>query len=594
MANPAELRVNRIRILPEALANKIAAGEVVERPAAACKELIENAIDAGSTQVRIEVKGGGRSLIRVSDNGWGMSRDDALLCLERHATSKIKTAADMDKIQTLGFRGEAIPSLVAVSRFRLVTREADALEGTEIEADGGKIRFVRGAGCPAGTQVEMRQLFFNVPARKKFLRSESTELSHIQQMGMLYALAHPRVQFSLRHNDRLLFEAPPAADLRERVRVLFGREIVSQLLPVEHEGGGIRVTGLIAKPGFARSHRREMNFFVNQRPVESRAIYYGMLEGYHNALMKGKFPIAFLLIEIDPLGVDVNIHPAKREVRFRDEAAMQRSVAEAVRSALGKVESRPVAVSAGMSIAAERFSHTGAVATQGNLVRESLPLGTSFWSQKTAPAAEKIFTEAAPPEISRDEIHAIHGIVGKLFILAENKKGLVVIDQHAAHERILYERLLERVSKQAAPSQKLLIPQAVELSPTDFQFLKDQIPLLERMGFGVSEFGRNALMIDALPPHLSPENIPSLFRSMVDALQEAGSGVNRERFREDVIAKTVCRAAVKANDPLGKNEAERLLKDLLACAQPYCCPHGRPTMIQISNEELEKKFGRRA
>jgi DNA mismatch repair protein MutL len=282
--------VNRIRILPESVANKIAAGEVVERPASACKELVENAIDAGGTQIRIDVRGGGRSLIRVTDNGCGMSRDDALLSLERHATSKIKTAVDIDRIETLGFRGEAIPSLAAVSRFRLVTRESDALEGTEIEADGGKIRAVRAAGCPAGTQVEMRQLFFNVPARKKFLRSEQTELARIHQMGILYALAHPRIHFSLRHNDRLLFEAPPVKELRERVIALYGREVAQQLVPVEMEGRGIRIAGLTAKPGFTRANRREMHFFVNRRPVDSRAIHYGVLEGYHNALMRESIP----------------------------------------------------------------------------------------------------------------------------------------------------------------------------------------------------------------------------------------------------------------------------------------------------------------
>ena len=589
--------MNKIRILPEAVANKIAAGEVVERPASACKELIENAIDAGGTQIRIEVRGGGRSLIRVTDNGWGMSRDDALLSLERHATSKIKTAADIEKIQTLGFRGEAIPSLAAVSRFRLVTREPDALEGTEIEADGGKIRSVRAAGCPAGTQVEMRQLFFNGPARKKFLRSEQTELARIHQLGILYALAHPRIQFSLRHHERTLLEVSPAEKLRERVRALFGNEILSQLVPVEHDGGGVRVAGLTAKPGFTRTHRREMHFFVNQRPVESRAVYHGLLEGYHNALMKGKFPVTLLFVEIDPAGVDVNIHPSKREVRFRDEASVQAGVAEAVRVGLEKAGHRPVAVSMGVQMAAGAVLYppdSGPVPRLRESFEQTSLLGSDTGTRGHGDAAVEYINEPTL-DIGHGilDIPKVHGIVDQLYILAENESGLVIIDQHAAHERILYERLLDQLAKKAAPSQKLLLAKTVELSPADFQFLKEQIPLLERMGFGVSEFGKNALMVDALPPHLPSENLGSLFRSIADALQDAGRGVNRERFREDVIAKTVCRAAVKANDPLKMKEVQRLLQDLLECRQPYCCPHGRPTMIQISTEELEKKFGRR-
>ncbi len=589
--------MNRIRILTEAVANKIAAGEVVERPASACKELIENSIDAGGAHIRIDVRGGGRTLIRVTDNGCGMSRDDALLCFERHATSKIKTAVDIEEIRTLGFRGEAIPSLAAVSRFRLLTREPNALEGTEIEADGGKIRSVRAAGCPAGTQIEMRQLFFNVPARKKFLKSEQTELARIHQLGILYALAHPRIQFSLRHHERVLLEAPPAEKLRERVRSLFGGEILSQLVPVEHEGHGIRVVGLTAKPGFVRSNRREVHFFVNQRPVESRAVYYGLLEGYHNALMKGKFPVTLLFVEIDPAGVDVNIHPAKREVRFRDEASVQAGVAQAVREALGKGEGRPVAVSAGTPILMPDRSYVSTGVQEEVLVRESLSLSLDSATRRhgdTATAAQTGPMAALDLGHGTLDIGVIHGIVGRLYILAENRGGLVIIDQHAAHERILYERLLDQLAKKAAPSQKLLAARSVELTPADFQFLKEQIPLLERMGFGVSEFGKNALMVDALPPHLPPENLGSLFRCIADALQDAGRGVNRERFREDVIAKTVCRAAVKANDPLKIKEAESLLRDLLECRQPYCCPHGRPTMIQITKEELEKKFGRRA
>jgi DNA mismatch repair protein MutL len=333
-----------------------------------------------------------------------------------------------------------------------------------------------------------------------------------------------------------------------------------------------------------------MNFFVNGRPADSRAVYYGSIEGYHNALMKGKYPVCYLFLEIDPVLVDVNIHPAKREVRFRDEATVQNSVVEAVRRALKEFQDQPVIVSAGAPVPMKSTYEGGGEPVQEIFVREEVRPGAVLWP----PREEKWgHGEARKAEENEKGVFAIHGIVGQLYILAENRHGLVIVDQHAAHERILYERLLRQVSSKSVPSQKLLMPRAVELSPTDFASLKEQIPLLERMGFGIAEFGKNSLMVDALPPYLPLGDLLSLFRSIADALEEAGSAVNRDRFREEVIAKTVCRAAVKANDPLKPGEAGGLLKDLMDCEQPYCCPHGRPTMIQITHEELEKKFGRR-
>jgi DNA mismatch repair protein MutL len=605
--------MNRVRLLSEHVANQIAAGEVVERPASVVKELVENSLDADARRVTVAVRKGGKSLIRVTDDGWGMSRDDALLALERHATSKIANAEDLHSIASLGFRGEAIPSIAAVSRFTLTSRERGALNGTQIEIAGGKIISVQDAGAAEGTLIEARNLFFNLPARRKFLRTDPTETAHVQQVVTLCALGHPGVAFQLVLDDRSVFNLAPATSLLDRLRELYGNQLCSQLVPVGEGGpvsGEIIVRGFIGKPGVSRSDRRQQYVFVNGRPVENRTINFGLLEGYHTALMRGQYPITFLFVEMDPALVDVNIHPAKREVRFHDDAIVRQAVIDAVRKALEPTgptvqplqkSVRTMPVWSGSNPASHPPMATPfaprPLVLRGEPVAPpppSQPTLQQIDQQARQPAAA-IGVSSAPSTIETgdDGQWRILGAIGKLYVLAESPEGLVLIDQHAAHERVLFEKMLRELEGDAAPSQKLLLPLTIEFDPHDELFVKSNLATLQKLGIGISEFGDRTYMVDALPPYFPLEDLPQLFRNIVDELHQTGDNLHVRRLSEDRIATTVCRHAVKAHDPLKGEELRSLLQQLHQCELPYTCPHGRPTMIQISYAELEKKFGRK-
>ncbi len=666
--------MNRIHLLPDHVANQIAAGEVVERPASVVKELVENSLDAQATRVTVEIQAGGRSLIRVTDDGFGMSRDDALLCLERHATSKIKQAEDLSAIATMGFRGEALPSIASVSRFTLTTREreSDSPEGTQIIIAGGKITEVKAAGSAHGTSLEVRQLFFNLPARRKFLRAEETEAAHIQHYLTLAALAYPEVAFTFVKDGRTVWQLPahksggeiPARlpALQERLRALMGN---TKLIPVNFSAAltsdappeetpsfetaqpeqpdssfvirhsSFRLWGFMGSPGVSRGTREDQHVFVNRRPVENRGLNFALMEGYHTALMKGRYPVCCLFLEIDPAAVDVNIHPAKREVRFHREGEVRRLVAQAVRETLlafHTMETAPPKVQSPKSTD-DVMGRTFAVKPAPEFSTPSLPefplpikpipewptypveqppLKMGFSSSATAPvspAAESALT----PHVSRftplsSTFHSpsspvpllsvplrLVGVVGKLYVVLESDRGLVLLDQHAAHERILFEQMLNRLEqKQSADSQKLLLPETVELSARDANFLRGQLTVLTRLGVGLSEFGERTFLLDALPPFVKAGDPRRFVLELVDELKAVGQEVNSLRLGEHVVAKTVCRHAVKANDPLAGRELENLVEDLRRCAMPYTCPHGRPTLIEMNYRELEKKFGRTA
>ncbi len=595
--------MNRIRLLPEHVANQIAAGEVVERPASVVKELVENALDADSKRITVTIKAGGRSAVVVADDGWGMSRDDALLALERHATSKISKAEDLSSIRSLGFRGEAVPSIAAVSRFALSTRERGAVSGTEIEIAGGKILSVKDAGTAEGTSVEVRNLFFNLPARRKFLRSEQTETSHIEHIVTLCALAHPEVAFRLIVDERERFHLAPAKQLLHRLRELYGNQLAEQLVPVDHTRGDVRVTGFIGKPGISRGDRSQQHAFVNGRPVESKGVNYALLEGYHTALMKGRYPVTFLFIEIDPDLVDVNIHPAKREVRFHDEYAVRQAVIDAAKRALepARVGFQPVAgtgwptnlPSTNTAPLALRSEPIVPVETQTALpaIEQAVPGLHTPASQVTASG---IAQPVANGEVQTEEGRwRILGVIGQLYVLIESPEGLVLMDQHAAHERVLFERMLKEFESDCAPSQKLLLPITLEVDSRDALFLQGNLKTLHKLGMGVSEFGDKTFLIDAMPPYFQMNMVQQAFRDIVDELRQTGEQVHARRLSEDKIATTVCRHAVKAHDPLKGEELRALLQHLHQCDLPYTCPHGRPTLIQISYYELEKKFGRK-
>ncbi|HEX8297204.1 MAG TPA: DNA mismatch repair endonuclease MutL [Chthoniobacteraceae bacterium] len=615
--------MSRIALLPEDVASQVAAGEVVERPASVVKELVENALDAAATRIEVLMRRGGISSIRVVDNGVGMDRDDALLCLERHATSKIRTGQDLAAIHTLGFRGEALPSIASVSRFRLATREKDAVAGTEVIVNGGKIESVRDGGDAPGTQIEVRSLFFNLPARRKFLRTENTEASHVEHQLQLQAIGHPAVGFVLLHDERLIYQLPPATNLRERIRDLCGSALAAELLEVpEFDGGGVKIRGLIGKPGVSRSSRAQQLVFVNGRAIENHTLNFALREGYHTALMKGQHPVTFLFIEMDPAAVDVNVHPAKREVRFRDPAHIREALVEATRRALesdrGSWTRTFQAAPPARAFPPEETLPLIPPAEQVALRKDwaQFPPSSVPLEQKPAvvpePRAPFAPTDFAPAENSlagpafdlrtsaplvpaqdgaRD--FRIIGVIGKLYVLMENAGGLVLVDQHAAHERILFEEMRRRMEAQGVPSQRLLIPLTLQMSPRDADWLVNHLPVLQRAGIGLEPFGAGTFKIDSLPTFLRATEPTQLLREIVDDLRETSAQTSKLRLGEEMIAKTVCRHAVKANDFLREPELVRLIQDLLACDLPYCCPHGRPTMIQIGYAELEKKFGRK-
>jgi DNA mismatch repair protein MutL len=668
------------------VANQIAAGEVIERPASVVKELVENSLDAGSARITVEIQAGGRSLIRVTDDGLGMSRDDALLCLERHATSKIRRAEDLAAIMTMGFRGEALPSIASVSRFTLTTRERDAgsPEGTQVVVHGGKIVEVKAAGTAPGTTVEVRQLFFNLPARRKFLRTEETEAAHIQHYLTLAALAHPEVAFTLQKDGRVAWQLPavraetPLSALRERLRALYGGDqklvavdFTAEIKPWDaapapladgpnlageaerRDADRFRLWGYIGAPGVSRATREDQHLFVNRRPVENRGLNFALIEGYHTVLMKGRYPVCCLFVELDPAAVDVNIHPAKREVKFHREMEVRRLVTQAVRQALmafhgnapspaslgatAAVATTPLEVPAPPPSAAPppaahpstapnppsvSLSLAAPLAASPSISQPVLHLGFRREPEPPAPPATEVAARqpevevspapptprltsppptpsGAPPAAPGEPVPLLQvplrllGVVGRLYVVLESDRGLVLLDQHAAHERILFEQMLDRLErKDQAPSQKLLLPETVELSARDASFLREQLGALTRLGVGLAEFGERTFLLDALPPFVRAGDPRQFVLELIDQLKAVGREVNSLRLGEHTVAKTVCRHAVKAHDPLAGRELENLIEDLRHCAMPYTCPHGRPTIIEMNFRELEKKFGR--
>jgi DNA mismatch repair protein MutL len=582
--------MSRVRLLSDTLASQVAAGEVIERPASVVKELVENSIDAQAQAIEVMIRRGGISLIRVTDDGIGMDRDDALLCLERHATSKIRTAADLATVGTLGFRGEALPSIASIARFRLTTREKEAVAGTEVIVSGGRIETVRDGGEAPGTQVEVRSLFYNLPARRKFLRSENTETRNIEHQLNLQAIGHPGIAFSLVRDERVVFQLPATKTLRDRIRDLMGNELLARLLELEPAARGkLRVSGFVGQVGVSRASRAQQFVFVNGRAVESPVIGAALKEGYHTALMKGQFPVTFLFVELPPAEVDVNVHPAKREVRFRDPAGVREAVVAAIRRTL----------ESDRSSWQEQFRAPGVpdvpfVRRAETLVPSNDAPQPNFPVETRGPAVTD--NRFSPNEERRPvaEHHfRILGILNKLYVLMENAEGLVLVDQHAAHERILFEELRRRMEEKGVPSQRLLLPQVIELAPRDAEWIERNLATLQKMGLGVEEFGRHTFKLESLPPFLSGAEPGRLLQDVIDSLKSASNNSSPLRLGEEMIAKTVCRHAVKANDVLREPEVEKLIRDLLECELPYCCPHGRPTMIQISLGELEKKFGRK-
>src|SRR5438046_3176834 len=539
-----EYKMSRIRLLPEAVASQVAAGEVVERPASVVKELIENSIDAGARKIDILIRRGGISLVRVIDDGCGMDRDDALLSLERHATSKIRSATDLQAVATLGFRGEALPSIASVSRFRLTTREARAVAGTEIIVNGGKIDVVRDGGEAPGTQIEVRSLFYNLPARRKFLRSENTESRNIEHQVQLQAIGHPEIGFSLIRDDRVLFQLPATATLGDRIRDLYGVELLQRLVKMNGAASPkIRISGFIGQAGLSRQTRSQQLVFVNGRAIESSLITGAVREGYHTALMKGQYPVTFLFLELAASGVDVNVHPAKREVRFRDPNGVREAVIRCIQQTLEHARAdwqakfrapvHPGTAAVGSTKAAPDLSLRSEITAPEATHRELPHLGTvtgvadsgrvqgSEIVMRVPPLPERPFDSAGhTPSLyplqrvtkPAQQQFEIIGVLSKLYVLMENAKGLVLVDQHAAHERVLFEELRRRMEQQGVPTQKLLLPQTFDVPPRDADWIEQNLSVLQKMGIGNESFGPDAFTIDRLPRFLAVSEGPTCMR----------------------------------------------------------------------------------
>lgn len=661
-------KMGKVQLLPDQVANQIAAGEVVERPASVVKELVENSLDAGATQIEVEIQAGGRNLIRVTDNGSGMERDDALMSLERHATSKLTNASDLITLGSFGFRGEAIPSIASVSLFQLTTSMKGHDSATQILVDGGKILSVKEAGHPTGTSIEVRQLFFNVPARKKFLRSAETEKAHIQEYILLVALSHPEVAINYIQDHKRVYQLPAIPDgksmpeqlsaLKKRWKQLHSSS--NELIEVYHESSmpithpneqaedacgdknrkksWLMIWGLIGKPGISRSTRTDQHLFVNRRPVENKVLNTAILEGYHTAMPKGRYPVGCLFIEMDPSEVDINIHPAKKEIKFQRERGVRNVCSDAVREALfefatgndesaeKKLEAKPVMGNESERtiplpdlsaipkdyqpemISASTDPDTEVESPSSTNTPDPQPSSDSAGAGVGAPGPDKAITSKANkpvgPDESKSDISSPEptlkvplktlGMVGKNFILMESERGLVLMDQRAARARIIYERLLKSLEQEASSSQRLLLPETFELSSKDAAVLRENLDPLNKMGVEIREFGDKAFVLEALPPVVKSSDARRFTVELIDRIRLGGTGNHTWDFGEESLAKEMAFQAIHQNGDLDESEVHIIVRDLRYCRMPYTSPDGRPTLIEFSFSELDRKFGIRS
>ncbi len=671
--------MGRIHVLSERVANQIAAGEVVERPASVVKEMLENSLDAGATRIKISVEAGGKKLIQITDNGCGMVRDDAMLAFERHATSKIKNAEDLLSVATLGFRGEALPSIASVSRLRLETRAEEEAAGTVIEINGGKIARVEEAGLPLGTSITVRDLFFNVPARKKFLKAESTELSHIASLVTHYALAHPEKHFELHSAANAMLVAPPVAGYSERVYQVFGKETLDQLIPVAalqplgHVGlpqpppwrrketnedgeevapkdpGEMRIHGFVSKPEIQKLNRNSIFVFVNGRTIRDRLIQHALTEAYRNIIPPTVHPVVLLFLELPAGEVDVNVHPSKTEVRFRQQSVMHDFVRDSVRAALMIARPVPQFVTEMRAHATASQSLTPGAMTPGALTPgaqpwEPLSVGASAgeaptWPAQHDPAAGGGFALQAPvpPPISqrfqfeggiaveanaaipvarrleaipdngcapaldvREEEPTLSslgtlkplGQIRNSFILAVNEDGLWIVDQHVAHERVLFERVLKQRAAQKVESQRLLMPIVLELSPAQQAVFAEISVELQHNGFEAEPFGARSVAVKVAPAGVEASAVEHMLHELLDQFSREEQSLNLEKIRARIAASIACHAAIKVNMPLEQNKMEWLLAELAKTDHPYACPHGRPVVLRYSVKDIQKAFKR--
>lgn len=571
--------MGKIRLLSDQVASQVAAGEVVERPASLVKELVENSLDAGARRIWVEFARGGTRAVTVRDDGCGMDREDALMCLERHATSKIRDGADLAGVRTMGFRGEALPSIASVSRFRLVTREPGADSGTEVVVEGGKVETVREIGAPPGTQIEVKDLFYNLPARRKFLRGEETESAHILHNLQALALGNPGVAFECRRDGRNVLALPAAESLAVRIRDLLGADHLARLAEVAPAmGEGFRLSGFLAKPGQGRRDRLQQFVFLNGRPVHCPAVQQPLREAYAEVLERGAHPLAVLGIEMDPGLVDCNVHPAKLEVRLRQPDALRRAIYDLARQALAPPP-RPAPLPRSAPPVTPPRIFTPEIPQQVLPIPEPAPV------PMPAPGIP-----AAPVAVEEDRFRLVGVIEGGRLVL-EGEEGLVLLDMRAALERILYESLIKGIEAGEVPVQRLLLPAVVELPAREHAWVADHLDDLQAAGFLIESFGGASLKIEGLPALAGERDPRQLLHDVASTLRAAGK-LPRGREVREALARSVCQLAANGDLRPEAERARRLVRELLACELPYASPSGRPTMIQFSHAELDRKFGR--
>jgi DNA mismatch repair protein MutL len=611
--------MSKIRVLADHVANQIAAGEVVERPASVAKELVENSIDAGAKRITIEIEAGGRRLLKVSDDGEGMVRDDAILAFERHATSKIRVTEDLAAIGTLGFRGEALASIASVAKVELTTCTEDAKAATRVTIDGGRMRDVKDAAHPRGTTIAVRDLFFNIPARRKFLRSEATETYHLTNLVTHYALAHPEIAFTFVNNGREVVRAAPAKDLRERAYQIFGAEFLDNLLEVNQGDAEVaRVTGFVSAPRDRRTSRDAQYLFVNRRFVRDRMIGRALSEGYRSILPYGVYPAALLFIETPLEEVDVNVHPAKTEVRFRRQAAVIDVVREAVRAALASAsyvqpQEQPripepimTATAAVSSIAPQpRIEFVPPppppprlpVEASGEEIARDLEVMLRSASQSVKSAAlpplnsaEKLAREVTPESLNVN-IRPL-GQLEESFIIATDDDGLLLIDQHVAHERVLFDKYRALESERRSESQQLLVPETFDLTPAQAAVFDDLAPELENYGFELMRLSGRTVAIKAVPADLPGSEARNMLFELLETVDAEKKSSARETLRDEIAASLACHAAIKVNMPLAPEKMRWLIDRLLQTSSPTTCPHGRPVILRLRTRDILKGFHR--
>lgn len=583
-----------IHVLPSEVASQIAAGEVVERPASVVKELVENALDAGASHISIAVEEGGRKLIEVADDGGGIAAQELSLAVARHATSKLSSAEDLFRIATLGFRGEALASIGSISRLRITSRPPQAEVGAVLTVEGGEIGDVKPVGAPAGTVVRVEELFYNVPARLKFLKKDATERRQIDRLVTRYALAYPHVRFQLVQEKRTGFQTSGNGDRREALAAMYGADIARQMLEVDVHYEDLKVSGFISPTGLTRSNRGEITFFINGRWVQDATLTTALVQAYHTMLMVGRFPMAVIFLEMAPEMVDVNVHPAKSEVRFQARDKVFSGVQRAVRRALLAYTPVPGVGAPGRWHPSSQRAFGSSPADQAWQVNAGAepPRG---WDVVTPDSAlnEASASAEAQPELPASSMPLLRlvGQVGASYLIAEGPDGLYLIDQHAAHERVLFERYMAQRQREI-PSQALLNPVTVELSPDGARLLEEQLSVLSELGFAVEPFGPNTFVLRAMPTLLMGSDPAAALRAVIEDFEEDETPLEGE-IEAKVIARVCKGAAVKAGQVLSTEEQRALLRDLEASTAPRTCPHGRPTMIHLSVDLLERQFGRK-